>query len=46
MTAEQEITWNKIRTFELDDPSISLTFYRQTCQRERLDTRIFLAGDR
>lgn len=26
MTAEQEILWNKIRTFELDDPTISLTF--------------------
>ena len=26
MTKEQEILWEKIRTFELDDPTISLTF--------------------
>lgn len=26
MTLEQEILWGKIRTFELDDPLISLTF--------------------
>lgn len=26
MTTEQEILWNKIRAFELDDPAISLTF--------------------
>jgi hypothetical protein len=26
MTAEQEQLWDKIRTFELDDPSIALTF--------------------
>lgn len=26
MTVEQELLWEKIRTFELDDPSISLPF--------------------
>ncbi len=26
MTAEQEVLWDKIRTFELDDPTVSLTF--------------------